>query len=60
MLFRSTYMFNSELAVIANKVYERVCKMLLENERVLVDERVLQIKIIADRVSDKLMRRIKV
>ncbi len=55
-----TYMFNSELAVIANKVYERVCKMLLENERVLVDERVLQIKIIADRVSDKLMRRIKV
>lgn len=55
-----TYMFNSELAVIANKVYERVCEMLLENERVLVDERVLQIKIIADRVSDKLMRSIKV
>lgn len=53
-----TYMFNLELAVIANKVYERVCEMLLENERVLVDERVLQIKEVAEVISDQLVRKI--
>lgn len=52
-----TYIFNAELAVIANKVYELVDKMLIENEKALVDERVLHIKIITDRVSDKLVRR---
>lgn len=53
-----TYLFNSGLAVISNKVYKRVFAMLLENERELENETIFQIKEVAGEISEQLMRQI--